>query len=83
MSELKPSKGRTPKVGWLTTRDPNSYLEVGIINMEFVVGLPGTQKSFDSIWVVLDRLTKFACFISVKSSYSAKDYARFFANDIV
>ena len=27
------------------------------INMIFVVGLPGNQKSYDSIWVVVDRLT--------------------------
>ena len=39
------------------------------INMDFVVGLPRTQKSYDSIWVVVDRLTKFARFIAVKSSY--------------
>ena len=51
--------------------------------MDFVVGLPRTQKSYDSIWVVLDRLTKFARFIPVKSTYSAKDYARIFIDDIV
>ena len=28
-SELPKSNGRTPKVGCLNTRDPNSYLEVG------------------------------------------------------
>ena len=33
------------------------------INMDFEVGLPRTQKSYDSIWVVVDRLTKFARFI--------------------
>ena len=39
------------------------------INMDFVVGLPQTQKSYDSIWVVVDRLTKSARFIPVKSTY--------------
>jgi hypothetical protein len=28
------------------------------ISMEFIVGLPKTSKGFDSIWVVVDRLTK-------------------------
>ena len=39
------------------------------INMDFVVGLPQTQNSYDSIWMVEDRLTKFANFIPIKSSY--------------
>ena len=42
------------------------------INMDFVVGLPRNQKSYGSIWVVVDRLTKSACFIPVKSSYSRR-----------
>ena len=69
MSELPISKGRKPKVGCLTTRDQNSYLEVEDINMDFVVGLPRTKKSYDSIWVVVDWLTKSSRFIPVKSTY--------------
>ena len=53
------------------------------INMDFVVGLPRTQKSYDSIWVVVDQLTKSARFIPVKSSYPAEDYARIFVDKIV
>ena len=51
------------------------------INMDFVVGLPRTQKSYDSIWVVVDRLTKHARFIPVKSSYSEEDYAKIFLDE--
>ena len=51
--------------------------------MDFVVGLPLTQKSYDSIWVVVDRLTKSARFIPIKSAYSPEDYARIFLDEIV
>ena len=54
-----------------------------VIIMNFLVGLPRTQKQYDSILVVVDRLTKSAYFISVKSSYSVEDNARIFIDDIV
>ncbi len=40
------------------------------INMDFVVGFPQTQKQHDSIWFLVDRLTKSTHFIFVKSTYS-------------
>ena len=40
------------------------------INMDFVVGLPWSKKQYDSIWCIMDRLTKSAHFIPVKSNYS-------------
>ena len=36
------------------------------INMYFVVGLVWTQKLYDSIWVVVDRLNKSARFFPIK-----------------
>jgi transposase InsO family protein len=38
--------------------------------MDFIVGLPRTQAGYDSIWVIVDRLTKVAHFILVKTTYS-------------
>ena len=49
----------------------------------FVVGLPRTQRSYDSIWVVVDNLTKSAVFIPVKAIYSVEDYAMIFIDAIV
>ena len=41
------------------------------IGMDFIVGLPRTRAGFNSIWVVVDCLTKSAHFIPVKTSYSS------------
>jgi transposase InsO family protein len=37
--------------------------------MDFITGLPRTSKGCDSIWVIVDRLTKVAHFIPVKTTY--------------
>jgi len=39
------------------------------ISMDFIVGLPTTEKGHDSIWVIVDRLTKSAHFVPVKERY--------------
>jgi hypothetical protein len=38
--------------------------------MDFIVGVPRTQKGYDSIWVLMDRLTKVSYFILVKMTYT-------------
>ncbi|WVZ90159.1 hypothetical protein U9M48_036486 [Paspalum notatum var. saurae] len=53
------------------------------IHMDFIVGLPRTQKGYDSIWVIIDRLTKSAHFIPVKTIYHAKTYAELYIARIV
>jgi hypothetical protein len=37
------------------------------ISMDFITGLPTTQKGHDSIWVIVDCLTKSAHFLPVKT----------------
>ena len=44
------------------------------IAMDFVSGLPLTQKKHDSVWVIIDRLTKSAHFIPVRIDYLWIDY---------
>ena len=51
--------------------------------MDFVVGLFCTRRQHDSIWVIIDRMTKSAHFIPVKVSHSAEDYAKLYIREIV
>ena len=44
------------------------------IIIDFIVGLPRNQKQDDSILFIVDRITKSANFIPVKSTYKAEDY---------
>src|SRR6266542_3373733 len=53
------------------------------ISMDFVVGLPRTQSGYDSIWVIVDRLTKVAHFIPVKESYQGPKLAELYMTRIV
>ena len=43
--------------------------------MDFVTGLPKTQRGHDTIWVIVDRLTKSAHFIATNNTYSLERYA--------
>jgi transposase InsO family protein len=55
-------------------------LEIG---MDFIVGLPRTQAGYDSIWVVVDRLTKAAHFIPVKTTYNSAVLVELYMSRIV
>jgi transposase InsO family protein len=46
--------------------------------MDFVVGLPKTSKGYDSIWVIVGRLTKTAHFLPVKVKYPVITYAELY-----
>jgi hypothetical protein len=43
--------------------------------MDFIVGLPMAVCKFDSIWVIVDRLSKSAHFIPVHTKYNVQKYA--------
>jgi hypothetical protein len=48
------------------------------ISMDFIVGLPRTTKGYDSIWVIIDRLTKIAHFLPVRVKYIMATYAELY-----
>ena len=50
--------------------------------MDFIFGLP-KAKGFDSIMVVVDRLSKYAYFVALSHLFTAKDITRYFIQKIV
>nr|GEY83926.1 retrotransposon protein, putative, Ty3-gypsy subclass [Tanacetum cinerariifolium] len=53
------------------------------ISMDFVTGLPQTQRRHDAIWVVVDRLTKSAHFLPIRKDYPVSRLAEIFQQEIV
>ena len=51
--------------------------------MDFVVGLPLTERKHDSVWVIVDRLTKLAHFLLVRTDYSLDKLAKLYIKEIV
>jgi transposase InsO family protein len=51
--------------------------------MDFIVGLPTTQSGYDSIWVIVDRFSKVAHFIPVKTTYKGVQFAELYIARIV
>ncbi|KAH0745920.1 hypothetical protein KY285_007577 [Solanum tuberosum] len=67
----------------LLQRMPISEWKWERIVMDFVVGFPKTLGKFDSIWEVVDRLTKSAHFISVRTDYNAEQLDKVYVKEIV
>ena len=51
--------------------------------MDFVFDFPLTQKKHDSVWVIVNRLTKSAHFLPVRLDYSIDWLAELYVSEIV
>ena len=52
------------------------------IAMDFVTGLPVVRRGYDSIWVIVDRLTKSAHFLPVRTQYNVEKLAEIYIKEI-
>ncbi|KAK8534012.1 hypothetical protein V6N12_047412 [Hibiscus sabdariffa] len=53
------------------------------ITMDFVTDLPLTPSKKDSVWVIVDKLTKSAHFIPIRSNYTVDKLAKLYISEIV
>jgi hypothetical protein len=53
------------------------------ITMDFVVGLPRSPRGRDAIWVVVDRLTKSAHFIPMKTTNSTQELVPLYMKEVI
>ncbi|KAJ0576059.1 putative nucleotidyltransferase, Ribonuclease H [Helianthus annuus] len=54
-----------------------------LITMDFVTRLPKTRKGNDTIWVIVDRLTKFTHFLPMKETFSMERLAKLYVDEVV
>nr|GEY91130.1 putative reverse transcriptase domain-containing protein [Tanacetum cinerariifolium] len=62
---------------------PNMKTNIATITMDFVSGLPRTPSGYDTIWVIVDQLTKSAHFLPIKKTDSMEKLTRLYLKEIV
>jgi hypothetical protein len=53
-----------------------------VVKMDFITGLPRTNKQHDSIMVVVDKLTKISHFIPLKTTHKATNVVDIFMREV-
>nr|GEX77337.1 reverse transcriptase domain-containing protein [Tanacetum cinerariifolium] len=53
------------------------------ITMDFIKKLPRSKSGHDTIWVVVDKLTKSTHFLTIREDYSMEKLARLYIDEIV
>ncbi|GKA32612.1 reverse transcriptase domain-containing protein, partial [Tanacetum coccineum] len=53
------------------------------ITMDFITKLPRSKSGHDTIWVIVDRLTKSAHFLAIREDYSTEKLAKIYVDEIV
>nr|GEZ85121.1 putative reverse transcriptase domain-containing protein [Tanacetum cinerariifolium] len=74
---------RTPKTLRITKQPEIPKWKWDNIIMDFINKLPRTHSGHDSIWIIVDRLTKSAHFLAVHEDYKTENLARLYINKII
>ncbi|GJW85677.1 putative reverse transcriptase domain-containing protein [Tanacetum coccineum] len=61
----------------------DTSMEVDNITMDFVTKLPKSSQGYDTIWVIVDRLTKSAIFMPMRETDPMDKLARMYLKEVV
>nr|GEZ60095.1 putative reverse transcriptase domain-containing protein [Tanacetum cinerariifolium] len=53
------------------------------ITMDFIMRFPRSSRGYDTIWVIVDRLTKLTHFLAIQEDYMMEKLARLYIDEIV
>ncbi|GJY72274.1 putative reverse transcriptase domain-containing protein [Tanacetum coccineum] len=76
-------QGRTTKANGLLVQPEIPEWKWDNITMDFITKLPKSSQGFDTIWVIVDRLTKSAHFLPIRENDPLDKLARLYLNRIV
>ncbi|GJX20974.1 putative reverse transcriptase domain-containing protein [Tanacetum coccineum] len=79
--KIKPVHQKTLRIFFKQPEIPEWKWEK--ITMDFVTKLPKSSSGHDTIWVVVDRLTKSAHFLPIREDYKTEKLAKIYTNEIV
>ena len=51
--------------------------------MDFVTHLPRTSRGHDTVWVIVDRLTKSTNFLVVRMTFTLEEFGKLYVREIV
>nr|GEU36453.1 putative reverse transcriptase domain-containing protein [Tanacetum cinerariifolium] len=74
---------KASKTFWFVSPTKNSIMEMGEITMDFITKLPKTTNDYDTIWVIVDRLTKSAHFIPMRENDPMEKLMKVYMKEVV
>ncbi|GKF48013.1 putative reverse transcriptase domain-containing protein, partial [Tanacetum coccineum] len=83
MLDMCKGQGRTPKAIGLLVQPAIPEWKWDNITMDFITKLPKSSQGFDTIWVIVGRLTKSAHFLPIRENDLLDKLAKLYLNRIV
>ncbi|GJZ70432.1 putative reverse transcriptase domain-containing protein [Tanacetum coccineum] len=68
---------------WLGMKRDIATYKWDKITIDFITKLPRSKSGHDTIWVIVDRLTKSAHFLAIRKDYSTEKLAKIYVDEIV